>query len=94
MTGTNRRRSLLHSIKGIFRANKTTNAHKLYPIAYYKRYYLSKPMSDGVEFLAKTQRKSKIWITNELMELGIKTYLSPAAMPKKTSLRLNTRFSF
>ena len=67
-------RSIIRSITCLFTPKVTTDAHKLYPIAYYKRVYLSKPMFEGLEFIAAVERKSKIRMTNELMERGIKSY--------------------
>jgi hypothetical protein len=67
-----------HSVKRLltvlFAPKVTTDMHKLHPIAYYRRIYLSKPMFEGLEFIAATERKSKIRMTNELMERGIRSY--------------------
>ena len=68
-------RSIIRSITRLFTPKVTTNAHKLYPIAYYRRVYLSKPMFEGVELVAKIERKSKIRMTNELMERGSSSYM-------------------
>ena len=67
-------RSLIRSITHLFTPKVTTDRHKLHPYEYYKRVHLSKPMFEGLEFIAAVERKSKIRMTNELIERGIKSY--------------------
>jgi hypothetical protein len=59
----------------LFRPKTTVNAHKLYPEVYYRHIYFTKPLFDAIEFLAKTERKSKKQMANELMELAIGTFM-------------------
>ena len=51
------------------------NAHKRFPDAYYKQIYFTKPLFDGIEFLAICERKSKKQMAHELMELGIANFM-------------------
>jgi hypothetical protein len=60
--------------KRLFGSKNTVNAHKLYPDAYFKRYYLSKAMSEGVDFMAKANRTSKIAMVNDLVKRGMQDF--------------------
>jgi hypothetical protein len=60
--------------KRLFGSKNTVNAHKLYPDAYFRRYYLSRAMSEGIDFMAKANRTSKIAMVNELIERGMKDF--------------------
>ncbi|MCJ7744207.1 MAG: hypothetical protein MUO99_06570, partial [Dehalococcoidales bacterium] len=68
-------RSLTHSLTLLFTPKKEGNAHKRFPDAYYKQVYFDKAMFEGLEFLAKTERKSKKKMANELMELGLRKFM-------------------
>ena len=74
--GPKRRRSFIHSIKGLFGAKKEGDPHKLYPIAYKKHYYLCESNADGVDWLAKVRRQTKVSTINELVAWGFHAYLS------------------
>ena len=68
-------RSVKSSIVSLFTPLKTTDAHKRFPDAYYRRIYFTKPLFEGIEFLAKVERKSKKQMAHELMELGISSLM-------------------
>jgi hypothetical protein len=59
----------------LFTPPKTTDAHKRFPDAYYRRIYFTKPLFEGIEFLAICERKSKKQMAHELMELGIANFM-------------------
>jgi hypothetical protein len=67
-------RSLRGSIAGLFSHKATTDMHKLHPDAYFARVYLSKTNFEMVEFIAKCFKTSKIRMTNELIERGIRSF--------------------
>jgi hypothetical protein len=75
MKHTFKPRSIKRSVMALFAPKIETGAHKRFPDAYYKQIFLTKPMFEGLEFLAKTERKSKKKMANELMELGIGYYM-------------------
>ena len=60
---------------GLFGANKRDSAHKLYPNRYYKSYYFEKPLCDGIELVAKIERKSKKDAAEMLMKAGLSSYM-------------------
>jgi hypothetical protein len=70
--------SLRGSITRLFAHKATTDKHKLYPDAYYARVYLSKKNFEGMEFIAKSVKTSKIRMTNELIERGIRSFYGEA----------------
>jgi hypothetical protein len=70
--------SLVRSIKGLFGTNKSVNPRKLYPDAYYKQVFLSRPVFTGMEHLAKVFETSKVRTTNKIMEAGISSLLGEA----------------
>jgi hypothetical protein len=79
MADAKKNRSIIRSIKDLFGIKKATtyvNPHELYPEAYYKRYFLCESNANGVDWLAKTRRKSKVSTINELVALGFHAYLS------------------
>ena len=75
MKHTFKPRLLKRSIMALFAPKIETGAHKRFPDAYYKQIFLDKPMFEGLEFLAKTERKSKKKMARELMELGIRRFM-------------------
>jgi hypothetical protein len=75
MKHTIKPRSLVRSLMSLFGTGKAVNAHKLYPDVYYRHIYFTKPLFDGIEFLAITERKSKKQMAHELMELGISHFM-------------------
>jgi hypothetical protein len=68
-------RSVKRSIMALFSTKVEGNPHKRFPDAYYGRIFFTRPLFEGIEFLAKTERKSKKKMANELMELGIGYYM-------------------
>jgi hypothetical protein len=58
----------------LFGTQKTQNAHKLYADRYYKNYHLGKPLCDGIELVAKIERKSKKDAAELLMKAGLSSY--------------------
>jgi hypothetical protein len=59
----------------LFSTKVEGNPHKRFPDVYYKRVYFTRPLFEGIEFLAKTERKSKKKMANELMELGLRRFM-------------------
>jgi hypothetical protein len=68
-------RSLTRSIMALFGTDKTVNAHKLYPDKYNKHYYFSKPLCDGIEFVAYYERCSKKRAAELLIQAGFSSYM-------------------
>jgi hypothetical protein len=59
----------------LFSTKVEGDPHKRFPGAYYKDIYFTRPLFEGIEFLAKTERKSKKKMANELMELGLRKFM-------------------
>jgi hypothetical protein len=78
MTNNFKSHSLRGSIKRLFANKATINAHKLYPDAYFARVYLSKTNFKMVEFIAQCFKTSKIRMTNELIERGVRNFYGEA----------------
>jgi hypothetical protein len=68
-------RLLIRSLSDLFCTNRTVNAHKLYPNEYYKHFYFTKPLFDGIELIAKIERTSKKDAAELLMKAGISSYM-------------------
>ena len=66
--------SLTRALQGLFGSNKPISTRKRHPIAYFRQVYLSKPMYEGLEFIAEVERKSRVGMANEIFERGIKSY--------------------
>jgi hypothetical protein len=49
--------------------------HKRFPDTYYRQIFFTRPLFEGIEFLAKVERKSKKKMANELMALGIARFM-------------------
>jgi hypothetical protein len=63
-------RTLTSSLMGLFGANKTVNAHKMYPNECYKYFYFKKSLCDGINLVAKIERTSKKQTAELLMKAG------------------------
>jgi hypothetical protein len=44
--------------------------HKRFPDKYYRQMFFTRPLFEGIEFLAKVERKSKKKMANELMGIS------------------------
>lgn len=75
MKHTFKPRSIKRSIMALFAPKIETGAHKRFPDAHYRQIFFTRPLFEGIEFLAKTERKSKKKMANELMELGIRRFM-------------------
>jgi hypothetical protein len=69
-------RSLSHSLRALFAPKVSGNPHTRFPDTYYGHFYFTKPLCDGVEFLATCERKSKKQMADELMTLGFQQFVS------------------
>jgi ABC-type thiamine transport system substrate-binding protein len=49
--------------------------HKRFPDKYYRQIFFTRPLFEGIEFLAKVERKSKKKMANELMALAISRFM-------------------
>jgi hypothetical protein len=68
-------RSLKRSVMTLFAPKKETSAPKRFPDTYYRQIFFTRPMFEGIEFLAKTERKSKKKMTHVLLELGLRKFM-------------------
>jgi hypothetical protein len=59
----------------LFGTPKPLSTYQRQPDEYYKHIWFTKPLFEGIEFLAKTERKSKKKMANELMELGLRKFM-------------------
>ena len=75
MKGNLRLGLLTRSITGLFGTNKRRNPHKLYPNEYYKNYFFSKPLCDGIELVALIERINKKQAADLLMKAGLSSYM-------------------
>ena len=75
MIRTSKPSSLKRSVMALFAPKIETSAPKRFPDTYYRQIFFTRPLFEGIEFLAKTERKSKKKMANELMELGIGYYM-------------------
>ena len=57
---------------------KSYNSHKMHPDAYWHSVFLSKKNFNGVEFVAKTTKTTKIRAANELILLGLRSFYGEA----------------
>jgi hypothetical protein len=60
----------------LFRAKKRLTTFDRNKDDYYKHVYIRKPLFEAVEFLAKVNRRSRMRVTNDLLELGISEFLA------------------
>jgi hypothetical protein len=59
----------------LFGTNKQLNTHQRHPDAYYKTVWVSKKMDDGIVWVAKMERLSKIRAVHLLLERGFSSYM-------------------
>jgi len=59
----------------LFGTPKPLSTYERQPDEYYKHIWFTKPLFEGIEFLAKTERKSKKKMAHELMELGLRSFM-------------------
>jgi hypothetical protein len=59
----------------LFGTPKPLSTYQRQPDEYYKHIWFTKPLFEGIEFLAKTERKSKKKMANEPMELGLREFM-------------------
>jgi len=55
----------------LFSTKKLQSAHQLYPEKCYKQIYFPKQLYDGIELVAKIERKSKKGAADLLMRAGL-----------------------
>lgn len=75
MTTPKKPKSLLASLGALFAPKVRGNPHARFPDAYYKQFYHSKPLCDGIEFLATCDEKSQKQMGDELLMLGMQTLM-------------------
>ena len=74
ITGTNKPRSVIGTIRTIIGREKPPSTRKRAPDAYYRQIYLSKENYNGVEFLAKATKTSRVRMANELIRRGLRSF--------------------
>ena len=69
------KQGIVESIKGIFIAKKGKNPHQWYPDDYFRRYWVDKKTSDGIDLVAATEQIPKRQAALNLIQEGFKHYL-------------------
>ncbi len=67
-------RSLKQTIRSLIAPKRSVNVHKLYPIEYYRRYYVNESMCKGIDLIARWEKISKKQAVHLLLEAGFKFY--------------------
>ncbi len=68
-------RLLTRSLMTLFCTKRGLNPSKVYPIDYHRHYYLSEPLCNGIELVAKIERTSKKQAAELLMKAGLSSYM-------------------
>ncbi len=68
-------RTITRKITALFSPRIEGNPQKRYPDAYYKHVYVSKPMFNGIELIARFEKISKKQAAHLLLEAGFKYYV-------------------
>jgi len=68
-------RTLTRSLMTLFGTKRGLNPSKVYPIDYHRHYYVSEPLCDGIELIAKIERTSKKDAAELLMKAGLSSYM-------------------
>ena len=63
-------------IKRLFAPKKGINAHKLYPMEYYKPFWFNKEDFDGLDFVARCERVSKKEAAHLLNQRAFKQWMA------------------
>ena len=75
MKNTAKLRSLTRSITALIGSKKQLSTYQRYPDAYYRHVYISKPLYEGIELVARLERKSKKKAVDLLLEQGFSSYM-------------------
>jgi hypothetical protein len=71
MTGAKKPKRFLGTLRALIGIDKNLNTYKTAPDTYYRQVFLSKENYQGVEFLAKIARTSRVRVANELIKRGL-----------------------
>ena len=75
LKNTTKLRSLTRSIMALVGTKKQLSTYQRLPNTYYKHVYIEKRLFDGIELVAKIERKSKKKATDFLLEAGFGSYM-------------------
>jgi hypothetical protein len=76
MSKISKARQLQLSIKSVFNASKGNTTRINRPNDYFKNYYFSKNICDGIELIAEYERLTRKAVANKLIAEGLRQYMT------------------